>query len=234
MNTSSTNADCSIKEELELVCKELDDLALQYLGKLEEYTHQRQITSSRLQQGFLHLAHAKYTMGSGKISQYSYDERMKAQVRVSIDNHGETPKIRLISSNEEVLKDKSGNSHEGREATGIRQRHTKKQENSEWIQDENLRDSAEREEYEMNEKRPTLNGRKKATGKRDPLHWFGLLVSPSLRFSQDHFKTATVLLIDQMNSIIELDKLEAKYRSLEAKKSQLTSRLTSINKDDGI
>lgn len=45
---------------------------------------------------------------------------------------------------------------------------------------------------------------------------------------------ATVLLIDQMNSIIELDKLEAKYRSLEAKKSQLTSRLTSINKDDGI
>lgn len=50
MNTSSTNADCSIKEELELVCKELDDLALQYLGKLEEYTHQRQITSSRLQQ----------------------------------------------------------------------------------------------------------------------------------------------------------------------------------------
>lgn len=88
-----------------------------------------------------------------------------------------------------MLKDKSGNSHEGREATGIRQRHTKKQENSEWIQDENLRDSAEREEYEMNEKRPTLNGRKKATGKRDPLHWFGLLVSPSLRFSQDHFKT---------------------------------------------
>lgn len=154
-----------------------------------------------------------------------------------------------------MLKDKSGNSHEGREATGIRQRHTKKQKNSEWIQDENLRDSAEREEYEMNEKRPTLNGRKKATGKRDPLHWFGLLVSPSLRFSQDHFKTgqsnrvansitcihtrspsilATVLLIDQMNSIIELDKLEAKYRSLEAKKSQLTSRLTSINKDDGI
>ena len=49
----------------------------------------------------------------------------------------------------------------------------------------------------MNEKRPgkrksnSNNGTTiiKTTGRRDPLHWFGILVSPSLRASQDHFKT---------------------------------------------
>lgn len=100
------------------------------------------------------------------------------------------PKLRLLSADEDTTRDKSKDSHE---ATGIRQRHTKKADKSEWVQDENLRDSAEREEYEMNEKRSTINGAcKRATGKRDPLHWFGLLVSPSLRLSQDHFKTGKV------------------------------------------
>ncbi|KAI9494551.1 hypothetical protein BDB00DRAFT_818511 [Zychaea mexicana] len=67
---------------IETVCTELDALALTYLDKLEEYTQTWQITTNQLQQGFLHLAHAKYTMGSGRISQCSYDERMKAQARV--------------------------------------------------------------------------------------------------------------------------------------------------------
>ncbi|KAI7850808.1 hypothetical protein BDC45DRAFT_446462 [Circinella umbellata] len=69
---------------IETICKELDALALTYLDKLEEYTQTWQITTSQLQQGFLNLAHAKYTMGSRKISQCSYDERMKAQARVYV------------------------------------------------------------------------------------------------------------------------------------------------------
>lgn len=84
---------------LDAVCKELDALALDYLQKIDEYTQLWRHTSSTLQQvfiyilsvafadkrsikGFLQLAHAKYTMGSNTISKCSYDERMKAQIRV--------------------------------------------------------------------------------------------------------------------------------------------------------
>lgn len=76
--------------------------------------------------------------------------------------------------------------------------HTNDRPTSEWVQDKGLKDTANRNEFEMNEKRPlqrTVNGSsRKVTNRRDPLHWFGLLVSPSLRSSQDHFKTGKFLI----------------------------------------
>lgn len=65
---------------------------------------------------------------------------------------------------------------------------------------------------------------------KDPLHWFGLFVSPSLRTSQKSFKLgkwlifccklinrvfiATEKLIDQVNTIIELKEMEERYHDL--------------------
>ncbi|CEI98285.1 hypothetical protein RMCBS344292_12397 [Rhizopus microsporus] len=54
----------------------------------------------------------------------------------------------------------------------------------------------------------------------DPLYWFGLLVSPSLRTSQKHFSLATERLIDQVNRIKELRELEIKYKELMEKKEK--------------
>ncbi|KAI8079139.1 hypothetical protein BDF21DRAFT_340362 [Thamnidium elegans] len=66
----------------ESICEELDTLALDYLTVLNEYTHAWKNTGNEFQQGFLDLAHAKYTMGARTISHYSYDERMKALLQV--------------------------------------------------------------------------------------------------------------------------------------------------------
>jgi hypothetical protein len=71
---------------------------------------------------------------------------------------------------------------------GLRQR---TENETEWMQRKDLKTG--KEEYEMDEKKPVKKVRKmptKANG--DPLHWFGLLVSPSLRTSQDHFQTGKI------------------------------------------
>lgn len=56
-----------------------------------------------------------------------------------------------------------------------------KRKNSEWVAVE----SDNKEDIELDEKK----NQKKIKKSRDPLHWFGLFVSPSLRTTQDHFKT---------------------------------------------
>jgi hypothetical protein len=56
-----------------------------------------------------------------------------------------------------------------------------KRKNSEWVAAE----SDNKEDIELDEKK----NQKKIKKSRDPLHWFGLFVSPSLRTTQDHFKT---------------------------------------------
>ncbi|KAI8136714.1 hypothetical protein BJV82DRAFT_675726 [Fennellomyces sp. T-0311] len=223
-NHNHTNGDL---RTIETVCKELDALALTYLVKLEEYTQNWQITTSQLQQGFLQLAHAKYTMGSGKISQCSYDERMKAQARVTFDTA--TGKVvPLDPSPEEPA------AATVKKKPSLRLRRRRSLPATEWAQDENLNDAADRNEYEMNEKKPGLKKVQpfKTTGRRDPLHWFGLLVSPSLRVSQEHFKTATMRIIDQANSIRELTALEERYRKLEHEKKRLMEEPVIKDDDD--
>ncbi|ORY92332.1 hypothetical protein BCR43DRAFT_527584, partial [Syncephalastrum racemosum] len=213
---------------LDAVCKELDTLALDYLQKIDEYTQLWKHTSSTLQKGFLQLAHAKYTMGSSTISKCSYDERMKAQIRVDLTC---SSKVKLVrhDGNESDTNDKNRTSirtngknssstslnhpkNNNNGTTVMRRRgqndnknnndiddnrHTNDRPTSEWVQDKRLKDTADRDEFEMNEKRPlqrtSNDSSRKVTNRRDPLHWFGLLVSPSLRSSQDHFKSGKSL-----------------------------------------
>ncbi|KAI8973012.1 hypothetical protein BDB01DRAFT_729728 [Pilobolus umbonatus] len=68
--------------QYEIVCEELDDLTISYLNKLSEYTQQWTETSREFQEGYMDLAHAKYTMGTTTVSRYSYDKRMKASLQV--------------------------------------------------------------------------------------------------------------------------------------------------------
>lgn len=69
---------------------------------------------------------------------------------------------------------------------GLRKRHEPpKKKNSDWVQiDEKSSASSDNDEIELDEKK-----NKKIKKNGDPLYWFGLLVSPSLRNSQAHFKT---------------------------------------------
>lgn len=60
-----------------------------------------------------------------------------------------------------------------------------KKKNSEWVAAE----SDNKEDIELDEKK----NQKKIKKSGDPLHWFGLFVSPSLRTTQDHFKSGKAL-----------------------------------------
>ncbi|KAG1447194.1 hypothetical protein G6F46_006454 [Rhizopus delemar] len=98
------------------VCEELDALTVSYLSILEEYREQWKESSRELEEGFLELAHAKYTMGTKVISQYSYDTRMKANLEVEIDDLN-----RINIKKDEKMKRKEG----------LRQRKMKKEEEEE-------------------------------------------------------------------------------------------------------
>ncbi|KAJ8651765.1 hypothetical protein O0I10_012658 [Lichtheimia ornata] len=209
----------SLDDDLESVCKQLDSLSLKYLEKVEEYSQRWQQNGRQFQQGFLHLAHAKYTMGPGKISQCYYDERMKAtsQIRVEEDTERFTS-IKVAPQQQESTSTSTKSSSKQQlpppqqqpTDSPIRRRRREPNSNGHWVQDENKKTN----EFEMQHQS------KKSTI-RDPLHWFGLLVSPSLRASQDHFKTVTQQLVEQANCIHDLDSLENEYRQLEKRKQKL-------------
>ncbi|KAG0766018.1 hypothetical protein G6F57_000687 [Rhizopus arrhizus] len=107
------------------VCEELDALTVSYLSILEEYREQWKEISSELQEGFLELAHAKYTMGTKVISHYSYDTRMKAILEVEIDDLN-----RINVKKDEKMKRKEG----------LRQRKMNKEEEKEEKKVERKRD----------------------------------------------------------------------------------------------
>lgn len=59
-----------------------------------------------------------------------------------------------------------------------------KKKNSEWVAVEEKPQDG-KDDIELDEKK----NKKKIKKSGDPLHWFGLFVSPSLRTSQEHFKS---------------------------------------------
>ncbi|CAO3664973.1 unnamed protein product [Rhizopus stolonifer] len=127
-------------------------------------------------------------MGTQTISHYSYDTRMKASLQVETDD------LKGLSiKQDKPEKDKPEQMKEKEE--GLRKRNTKTSNDSE----PNIEPKEEKKVKKTN---------------NDPLHWFGLFVSPSLRTSQKSFKSATEKLIDQVNTIRELKEMEERYRDL--------------------
>ncbi|CEP12734.1 hypothetical protein [Parasitella parasitica] len=208
----------------EAVCEELDSLSISYLTKLNEYTQQWKETSGQFQKGFLDLAHAKYTMGARTISHFSYDERMKATLQVEIDHqdkiHSKT--IAPPTRPKPVLDEKDGlrkrNIHE-----------PKKKKNSEWVAVEEKPENVDNG-IELDEKK----NEKKIKKSSDPLHWFGLFVSPSLRTSQEHFKSATEQLINQVNRIHELQSMEKRYHQLQEEKLSIKLKETILQQQGDV
>ncbi|KAF8951687.1 hypothetical protein BGZ46_003852 [Entomortierella lignicola] len=68
------------------VCKELDDLLLQYLELVDEHLAAWNRISDRFQQGREQISQAKYIMGPRNVSSDCYDLRMKALKGVTV--HG--------------------------------------------------------------------------------------------------------------------------------------------------
>ncbi|ORZ09468.1 hypothetical protein BCR42DRAFT_381539 [Absidia repens] len=192
---------------LDQVCSELDQLTLDYLSKINQYTLDRTSTSGEVQKGFLDLAHAKYTMGTKTISRFSYDERMKAQVQLKVDHNNNTP-YTMTRLSPEILELESKTTEEAQ----LRQRKEDKSK-------QGNRDSDSEKEKDDGTKDKVEKKTAKTNG--NPLHWFGFLVSSSLRTSQNHFQTAITHYIDLANLIHELEIMEQQYQYLKKKKQEL-------------
>ncbi|CAO3595747.1 unnamed protein product [Absidia cylindrospora] len=200
----------TIDDSLDSICKELDQLTLTYIYKLNRYTQARTASAGELQKGFLGLAHAKYTMGAKTISHFSYNERMKAQVQLKVDYTAKSPYTMTHIPSDTL--------EQSTKTQGLLRQRIEKE--SEWMQ-KDPDDVAENEEFEMDEKKPLKKVTRVIKAIGNPLHWFGLLVSPSLRTSQDHFQTATTHLIDLANMIHDLQTMEQQYQALQDEKDNL-------------
>ncbi|EPB92455.1 hypothetical protein HMPREF1544_00753 [Mucor circinelloides 1006PhL] len=207
------------------ICQELDNLSISYLTKLNEYSQQWKETGGQFQKGFLDLAHAKYTMGARTVSHFSYDERMKAILQVEIDDQSKihTKTLAPPVKQKPTLDEKKD---------GLRKRNIhepEKKKNSEWVAVEEKPQDG-KDDIELDEKK----NKKKIKKSGDPLHWFGLFVSPSLRTSQEHFKSATEQLVDQVNRIHELQSMEKRYHQLQEEKLAIKLQETVLQQQEDV
>lgn len=70
-----------------------------------------------------------------------------------------------------------------------------------------------------------LDQMKKSQGKKsyDPLKWFGVLVPPALRQSQQEFRKSTETVVTVANLRVKLDSLRKEYEDLMKQKKKLQS-----------
>ncbi|KAJ2962722.1 hypothetical protein NQZ79_g2187 [Umbelopsis isabellina] len=221
---------------LKSVCEKLDSIASQYLEEADALTALKRELGNEFAKGFLDLGHAKYTMGASKLSRYSYDERMKSLFEVNINaSHKEEDTVYSISNvvfnDEEREKDTEYDEKqisEEMDKLSLRQRAKNDTDNDAHCSNPKESDGGNTDQ--ITEKDPSTKPLTKSTKKkkvidRDPLHWFGLLVSPSLRTSQQHFKSVISRCIQQANHEHKLAKLETQYLVLRQEKLEIIQEI---------
>ncbi|CAG8441245.1 6976_t:CDS:2 [Diversispora eburnea] len=198
---------------MEDICGKLDQILEEYLNLISEYQGQWKQYSKEAESGFFQLAHSKYIMGHSRLSQDQYDGRMQAntQVLISPNTDSKTNKdswiqFTLMSGH----LDDSMNAENNMSSSSLRRRAT--------------------HEFEKKEKSDMENNEKPLIKRRttDPLNWFGVLVPPSLRESQRHFKQGLTSIINIINLRNEIINKEAEYQVLKKEKK----KLIEINKKE--
>jgi len=174
----------------------LDALLEQYLHLLDQYTTLREDLSNSFSSAFFTLAHAQRasTLGAGRrYGQEYYDDRMKAQRLVKVDN--DAPRHGLVwKVSRKVAPTRKDNVDlQSREKEDDVSQEVKGQ----------TKDAPEVEEDSTNERE------KQDPATRDPITWFGILAPSALRQSQSHF---TRLVEDQIPDLLSI---ESKMRRVE-------------------
>ncbi|KAM3588558.1 hypothetical protein VKS41_001000 [Umbelopsis sp. WA50703] len=181
-------------------------------------------------------------MGASKLSRYSYDERMKSIFNVDIDEakneeHAVYSIRNIIFKEEDSEKEneldekhisedlnKLSLRHQAKDLTEADVLNSSPKTNNDEKTDQNVeKDSDAKVSFKSSKE-------KKRAIDRDPLHWFGLLVSPSLRISQQHFKTVVSRCIQQANLEYKLANLESQYNTLQQEKSRIIQEIESSAK----
>ncbi|KAJ5780958.1 hypothetical protein N7457_006118 [Penicillium paradoxum] len=224
----------------------LDTLLEQYLHLLDEQQKLQSGLAERLSSGFIALAQANFSSPPGR--RYGpdyYDERMKATRNISIQSEERVEELTTDLQETEHITAFAGSgytfstlhtpSHKPEEVDGNNTTKTSGQVQS--VPPGGLEETTETTETTetppaeapssenpessrikiapLKEPKP----RSKSSRSADPIHWYGILVPPSLRRAQDSFAHA----ID--NQVPDLASTTSRMRALEQRISQLRLQL---------
>jgi coiled-coil domain-containing protein 115 len=205
----------------------VDALLEVYLNSLDVYQRLREELSRSFSAGFLSLAHANRTgnIGSGRhYGEEGYDERMKAGRRVICSPEG-MEKARAGRHQDDGKWNTQGAYHLMRyyliEKNEGGSGHSKRPPDTITAEPLGVQDLAQDHSIASSHSCSALptsaskSSKPKPKGSLDPLHWYGLLVPPSLRAAQTSFTKAVEHQIPQLlNVAAEMADLEMEIRRL--------------------
>lgn len=214
--------DVKIEASVQELRDKLDALWEKHLTLLDSYHQAQQDIARHFSSGFFDLAQATFKSTSRvRYGQESYDDRMQATTRfnVSIDDQ-DVPclVLELHDTTSPSTEDSNGDSNKGLS----NRKADEKEEDTPGQQPTPPTTPPRESEKQLPEKQKQENESetaydKEATKKkvRDPIHWYGILVPPSLRSSQKSFKSAIQNpVIEAANSAQALRHINMEIRKL--------------------
>jgi len=195
---------------------QLDALWEKHLTLMNSYHQAQQQIARHFSKGFFALAQATFKSTSRvRYGQECYDDRMQATTRfeASVDNKDVSHlALKLNDTPSPSTKDSTKDSN--KESTE-KSPDSKKNHNGE-TQEDKADEQEERDNAKGQEQEAKSDDKEKAHNKvRDPLHWYGILVPPSLRASQKSFKSAIHdPVIDAANLAQALHRVDMDIRKL--------------------
>jgi hypothetical protein len=207
---------------------ELLDYSLErYLLLLHQHQKLQADLAKKLSSGFFSLAHANYTCPPGR--RYGadyYDERMKAIRRMAIRSPPCAEEEKIMDGAED---DPQGECppDEYRQIFAIDETTNNQQvEEPETSEDKEEADSEVDNTHQVNpsatsdrDSATSESSSKERSRFSDPIHWYGILVSPSLRSAQKSFTEAVEQHLPKLASVVvEMQTVE---REIERLRSQL-------------
>ncbi|CAK7245537.1 MAG: hypothetical protein STHCBS139747_007121 [Sporothrix thermara] len=190
----------------------VDDLLERYLGLLHEYTELRSQLSAHQATMFGHLARANFAAERGlRYGPDHFDGRMQAVVRLDVSEDSssaeKTPLFAVVRPKKEVPVEAADAEKGGDDSED------KKEAQQE---DGDIVDGAPEKNAKSGK-----NKKKKPTGPRDPLQWFGVLTPMALRQAQQEAITAIDALVPRLASIsAEMAAVEIAVRRARKKRAR--------------
>jgi len=196
-----------IMKSLKSICLDLDEKILDYFSVLDEVHQKQHELNTLLKDGYFLLARARFSMGHKSVSALQFnDDDMEALIKVDVeqDDLESLPKFSLSSND-------GAENKEDAQDSGLRQRH-KDSPDSSGDRVEDISAAAE-----------------KATKKKDPINWFGVLVPGALRESQAKFKGAARVSCELASLKLQSDLLQMQCREALAHKDNVINGVETLS-----
>jgi len=192
------------------VLQQLDDKVTKYMALVESLLQLREGLSQIMKNGFFNLSKAKYTMGTTTISPLAYPQRMCANtfLKTSPDSPSKPTHFSLSLATFTTTTGDNGNDN-----TTVRRRRNS--------QDGSTGTTTMTSTQVVKYGSGDVDDDEQNSGgiQRDPLLWFGVLVSPHLRQSQKDFQKALGMIVEIANVTQQLEMLQQEYFKLLQTKS---------------